>query len=98
MEIRSSKDKEETEYEAPEVDDMGRIRTGALLKKYDEELHGAKTDSFRLGSRGHAKIQVFFLFSVYNSKTNSVCCITGGSSNPGILNFLYNNVHHFQDI
>jgi len=57
VEIRSSKDKEETEYEAPEVDDMGRIRTGALLKKYDEELHGAKTDSFRLGSRGHAKIQ-----------------------------------------
>lgn len=53
LERRRNKD-DEADYEAPDVDDLGNMRQGDLLKKYDEELTGPKLSSFRLGRKGNA--------------------------------------------
>jgi len=53
--IENKKGETSQDYEAPDVDEEGKIATGSLLKKYDEELHGAKEESFRLGARGVAR-------------------------------------------
>ena len=52
--IERRRNKDDNEYEAPEVDEFGNMVQSNLLKKYDEELSGPKTSSFRIGRRGEA--------------------------------------------
>ncbi|XP_059161083.1 U4/U6.U5 tri-snRNP-associated protein 1-like [Physella acuta] len=40
-------------YDEPEYDEYGMLKPNNLLAKYDEEIEGAKKDSFTLGSGGH---------------------------------------------
>ncbi|XP_005100515.1 U4/U6.U5 tri-snRNP-associated protein 1 [Aplysia californica] len=40
-------------YDEPQYDEYGMMKPSNMLEKYDEEIDGAKKESFTLGSRGH---------------------------------------------
>uniref|UniRef100_A0A6A7FT07 U4/U6.U5 tri-snRNP-associated protein 1-like n=2 Tax=Hirondellea gigas TaxID=1518452 RepID=A0A6A7FT07_9CRUS len=54
--LERRRNKDDPEYEAPAVDENGMMLQSNLLTKYDEELHGLKKSSFRLGRRGNALV------------------------------------------
>ena len=41
-----------TPYDQPELDEYGMMKPSNMLEKYDEEIDGAKKESFTLGARG----------------------------------------------
>ncbi|KAA0184339.1 hypothetical protein HAZT_HAZT002871 [Hyalella azteca] len=54
LNIERRRQKDDLEYEAPEMDEFGNLKHNKILKKYDEELNGRAKASFRLGSKGQA--------------------------------------------
>ncbi|KAF2363598.1 SNU66/SART1 family [Trinorchestia longiramus] len=54
LNIERRRQKDDLEYEAPEMDDFGNLKQSNVLKKYDEELVGRSKASFRLGNKGQA--------------------------------------------
>ncbi|KAK3854519.1 hypothetical protein Pcinc_039010 [Petrolisthes cinctipes] len=54
---RKKKKTDDKEYEAPEVDEYGRLVQRTLLTKYDDEIQGERKKSFRLGAGGSASLQ-----------------------------------------